>query len=77
MTVCTPEIKDGYLLLKDKDFTLKMKFDSGLLQPSIETIPLTDKQLLNNWNVEQLYRIRLTITHPALQGKTQVYLEKM
>lgn len=77
MTVCTPEIKDGYLLLKNKDFTLKMKFDSGLLQPSIETIPLTDKQLLNNWNVEQLYRIRLTITHPALQGKTQVYLEKM
>lgn len=76
MTVCTPEVKDGYLLLKDKDFTLKMKYDGRLLKPSVESIPLTDKVLRNNWEVSQLYRIRLFFSHPTLQGKTQVSIEK-
>lgn len=76
MTVCTPEVKDGCLLLKHSDFTLKMKFDNDVFKPTVETIPLNDKNLTSNWKMTHIYRIRLNVIKPSITGKTQVIVSK-
>lgn len=77
MTSCTPEIKDNCVLLKHKNFVLRMKYDNRLLKPAIEEIPLKDKKLRTNWNMDRLYRIRLTVSDSSLRGKAQVSISRM
>lgn len=77
MTLCTPEIKEGNLLLKHKDFVLKMEFDDHLLKPVVEKIPLKDKNLCSNWNMDHLYRIRFTVSDLSLEGKVRISISSM
>lgn len=77
ITSCTPEIKDNCVLLKHKNFVLRMKYDKRLLKPAIEEIPLKDKKLRTNWNMDYLYRIRLTVSDSSLRGKAQVSISRM
>lgn len=77
MTTCTPEINKGFLLLKHKDFVLKMTFDARILHPVIEQIPLKDSKLRSNWEVDYLFRIRLITTETFCRGKTQVVVSPM
>ena len=76
ITICTPEVADGCVLLKGADFTIAMKYDKKSVEPIVENIILKDSKLKKSWQTDILYRIRMKIKNMDVKGKTQITFQK-
>jgi hypothetical protein len=70
MTVCPPTLRgDGTILLNNaKGRGVVLSYDRSVCSARMETIVLNDAQLRASWG-ERLYRILLSVRHPAEKGE--------
>lgn len=72
ITKYQPVVCDGGIELNSGKNRLHFKYDSSDFDLRIEKINLTDKKLINSWETDRLYRIKLIYKGMKLHGSSKI-----